>query len=211
MFNVTDKSNSVISTIGTAIALLLALNLGILLKSHFLIDSQVLTKIITYFIVFSGGIIYTVYYTIKNLDDPTDEYIEGVIIGTGTASAIIMYIPAVLFTPIAQYLAAGTLPASGVSAKLTISLQFFILFYLIGIGLTAIFAALIVRGSELYARDASDKFESDPQENEKNEGEIGELFEEMEDADWEEPSEDEDTTTKTDTSQDNEPSKDKNE
>lgn len=186
MFNLTEKSNSLIATIGTAIALLLALNLGIVLKSHFLLDPQILTKIITYFIVFGGGIIYTVYYTIENLEEPTDEYVEGLVIGTGAASAIIIYIPAVLFTPIAHYLTSGTLASTSTSAKLSISLQFFIIFYLIGIGLTAIFAALIVRGSELYARDASDKFDS-----EENEGEIDELFEEMEETDEEESVDDE--------------------
>lgn len=211
MFGLDEQTNSVIATIGTAIALLLALNLGVVLKSHFLLEPQILTKVITYFIVLGSGIIYVMYFTIQNLEEPTKEYVEGLVVGTGSASAIIIYTPAVLFTPIARHLTSGTMTAPNASAKLAVGMQYFIVFYLIGIGMTAIFSVLIVRGSELYARDASDEFApltedtESTDETEENEGEMDELFEEIEDDDDESQSEveenekDDESSTATDT------------
>lgn len=148
MFNLKEKSDTTIATLGTAVALLFALNLGIVIKSHFLAETVYLTKIITYFVVFIGVIIYTMYVTISALEEKPRKYIEGLLIGTGGGVSILLYLPTIVFTPIAMY---GPDTITNPAEKIEFGVKFFGIFYIIGIGLVVVLTILIVKGSELYS------------------------------------------------------------
>jgi len=164
MFDLQDKSNPLISTIGVTIELLLSLTLGVMLKTHFLMEPIYLTKTITYFVIFSASIIYILYLTVKNLTDVKQKYVEGLVVGSGGAMAILLYVPVVLFTPLAEQLAITTTQAGG-ATKLVFGMQFFFIFYIIGIVLVVLLTMLIVKGSELYAKEPQEKVENDGEDN----------------------------------------------
>lgn len=137
-----NNSNRVIATVGTTIALLLAVNLGILLKSQFLQPPYSLATLTTYMFSFLGAIGYITYFTIKQLDNPAEEYIEGLVLGVCGSTAILVYLPHILFEP--------------VGFRITDVMLFFVIIYLLAIGATAILVSIVIKGAELYASENGD-------------------------------------------------------
>lgn len=144
--SLTQKSNRLISTIGTAIVLLLAVNLGITLNSYFLQPPYQLATVITYVFIFLGAIAYLTYYTTQQLTTPSKKYIEGLVLGICGSTAILVYLPDVLFQPIAL--------------RFDDVMSFFIILYLIAIISTFILSSIVVRGAELYAKEETPEVDS---------------------------------------------------
>lgn len=137
--SLTKKSNRVVSTMGTAIVLLLAVNLGITLNSYFLQPPYQLATVVTYVFIFLGAIAYLTYYTITQLNNPSKKYIEGLVLGICGSTAILVYLPDFLFQPIAL--------------RFDDIMSFFIILYSIAIISTFVLSSVVVKGAELYGRD----------------------------------------------------------
>lgn len=154
MLQLDTRSNRFIATIGTGVALLLALNMGILVNSHFLMPPYDASQVITYFLTFSGAIAFTVYKTVNTLTEPNQKYVEGLVIGVFGSVAVLLYLPSFIFEPMATMFPSP--------------FPFFAVSYLLAVGVTSILVTGVVKGSELYcASETEMKVEAEKDESSK--------------------------------------------
>lgn len=157
MFQLDTRSNRFIATIGTGVALLLALNLGIIVHSHFLMPPYSASEVITYFLAFMGAISFTVYKTIEVLTNPHPRYVEGLVLGIFGSTAVLLYLPSLLFEPLVD-----AFPSV---------FPFFAASYLFSVFLTALLIAGVVKGSELYCESETGERENDNPTTEEQDSE----------------------------------------
>lgn len=139
LLHINADSNRFKSTVGVSLILLIALNLGIIIHSYFFAEPYEAAEVLTYFIVFTVSILFTMYKLLDLLNEPSEKYTEGIILGTGSAAIVLVYLPSLTFKPLVH--------------QFPQLMDFFLSLYLFSVGLTAIFVVGIVRGSELYAEE----------------------------------------------------------